>query len=129
MPSKGSSRIIWLTLFMACLVALPSFLSQYSMHLMVLVMIYVVIATSWNILVWTHQISLGHAAFFGTGAYVSTLLVNAYGVSPWITLWLGGIAALVLTAGVAAVSVGIVAGQLLLDLDYSEDVAATETHR
>jgi branched-chain amino acid transport system permease protein len=61
------------------------------MHMMILVMIYVVIATSWNILVWTHQISLGHAAFFGIGAYTGALIFNAWGLPPYLDLLLGGI--------------------------------------
>ena len=53
--------------------------------------IFVMLGGAWNILSgYAGQLSLGHAAFFGTGAYVSTLLVNAYGISPWITLWIGG---------------------------------------
>jgi branched-chain amino acid transport system permease protein len=88
---------------MACLVALPSFLSQYSMHLMVLVMIYVVIATSWNILVWTHQISLGHAAFFGIGAYTGALVYNAWHLPPYFDILLGG-----LFASLGALIIGII---------------------
>lgn len=103
MPSKRYSKIIWLALFMACLAALPSFLSQYSMHLMVLVMIYVVIATSWNILVWSHQISLGHAAFFGIGAYTGALVYNAWHLPPIFDILLGGI-----FASLGAIIIGII---------------------
>jgi len=103
MPSKRYSKIIWLALFMSCLAALPSFLSQYSMHLMVLVMIYVVIATSWNILVWTHQISLGHAAFFGIGAYTGALVYNAWHLPPYFDILLGG-----LLASLGALIIGII---------------------
>jgi branched-chain amino acid transport system permease protein len=60
--------------------------------------IFMMLGGAWNILSgYAGQLSLGHAAFFGTGAYVSTLLVNAYGISPWITLWIGGAAALLLS--------------------------------
>jgi ribonuclease PH len=53
-----------------------------------------------------------------TGAYVA--LCDALAEGRRRGLW----ASDVLTAGVAAVSVGIVAGELLLDLDYQEDAAA-----
>jgi ribonuclease PH len=53
-----------------------------------------------------------------TGAYVA--LCDALAVGQARGLWGPDM----LTAGVAAVSVGLVAGELLLDLDYREDVAA-----
>ncbi len=37
------------------------------------------------------QISLGHALFFGTGAYTSTLMLMKLGVSPWVGMLAGGI--------------------------------------
>ena len=81
------------------LVVLPYLLpNPFYAHIIVMMAIYVVLGGAWNILSgYAGQLSLGHAAFFGTGAYVSTLLVNAYGVSPWITLWLGGLTALLLS--------------------------------
>jgi branched-chain amino acid transport system permease protein len=81
------------------LVVLPHLLpNPFYVHIIVMMAIFVVLGGAWNILSgYAGQLSLGHAAFFGTGAYVSTLLVNAYGVSPWVTLWLGGLAALLLS--------------------------------
>jgi branched-chain amino acid transport system permease protein len=35
---------------------------------------------------YTGQISLGHAAFVGVGAYASAILVKTFGLSPWITM-------------------------------------------
>jgi branched-chain amino acid transport system permease protein len=50
---------------------------------------------AWNILGgYAGQVSLGHAAFFGTGAYVSTLLALRFGLTPWVGMFAG--------AGVAA---------------------------
>lgn len=103
MPNKIYSKILWLILLLVFLASLPSFLSQYSLHLMILVMIYVVIATSWNILVWTHQISLGHAAFFGIGAYTGALVYNAWHFPPYFDILLGGI-----FASLGAVVIGII---------------------
>lgn len=81
------------------LVVLPYLLpNPFYVHIIVMMAIFVILGGAWNIISgYAGQLSLGHAAFFGTGAYVSTLLVNAYGVSPWITMWLGGVAALVLS--------------------------------
>ena len=49
---------------------------------------------AWNILGgYAGQVSLGHAAFFGTGAYVSSLLSLRLGLSPWLGMLAGGCAA------------------------------------
>jgi len=53
------------------------------------------LGVAWNILGgYAGQVSLGHAAFFGTGAYVSTLLALRFGLTPWVGMFAG--------AGVAA---------------------------
>jgi branched-chain amino acid transport system permease protein len=73
-------------------------------HIAIMMAIFVALGGAWNIIGgYGGQLSLGHAAFFGTGAYVSTLLVNAYAISPWFTLWLGGLAALLLSLPVGAI--------------------------
>lgn len=48
------------------------------------------LALAWNILGLSGSISLGHAAFFGVGAYGSALLSLKAGLSPWITIPFGG---------------------------------------
>jgi len=48
---------------------------------------FAVFAASWDLLVGrTGQISLGHALFFGIGAYGTALLFKYYGLPPWITI-------------------------------------------
>ncbi len=72
--------------------------NPFYVHIVVMTFIFIILGGAWNILSgYAGQLSLGHAAFFGTGAYASTLLVNAYGMSPWITMWIGGVAALLLS--------------------------------
>ncbi len=52
------------------------------------------LGVAWNILGgYAGQVSLGHAAFFGCGAYVSTMLLLALGISPWLGMLAGGVAA------------------------------------
>lgn len=53
-------------------------------------------AQAWNIVGGlANRLSLGHAAFFGIGAYASTLLLIRFGLSPWIGMLAGaGLAAL-----------------------------------
>jgi branched-chain amino acid transport system permease protein len=55
------------------------------------VLIWAALALSWNILGgYARQISVGHVAFFGIGAYTSTLLALRFGLSPWIGMFAGG---------------------------------------
>jgi branched-chain amino acid transport system permease protein len=68
--------------------------SDYYRHLMILVLMWVVIGSAWNLIAgYTGQVSFGDAAFFGTGAYTAGLLVTKLGWSPWWGLLLGGITA------------------------------------
>jgi branched-chain amino acid transport system permease protein len=54
------------------------------------------LGVAWNILGgYAGQVSLGHAAFFGCGAYTSTMLLATLGLSPWLGMLAG--------AGLAAV--------------------------
>jgi branched-chain amino acid transport system permease protein len=53
------------------------------------------------------QISLGHAAFFGLGAYTSGILTATFGVNPWLALLAG-----LLVAGAAAFLIGVPALKL-----------------
>jgi branched-chain amino acid transport system permease protein len=91
--------------FLVFLLVLPHLLpNPFYVHIAVMMAVFAVLGEAWNIIGgYGGQLSLGHAAFFGTGAYVSTLLVNAYGISPWITLWLGGLAALLLSVPVGII--------------------------
>jgi branched-chain amino acid transport system permease protein len=53
-----------------------------------------VLALAWNILGgYARQISIGHVAFFGIGAYTSTLLRIGFDLSPWLGMLAGGLLA------------------------------------
>jgi len=52
-----------------------------------------ILALAWNILGVSGSISLGHAAFFGAGAYCSAVLSLEYGLSSWLTIPLAGLLA------------------------------------
>lgn len=74
----------------------------YLMHVMVLVMIFGIFASAWNLVTGFAGLkTFGHHAFFGLGAYGSALLSMNLGLSPWLTLWLGGV-----IAAVAGVVIG-----------------------
>ncbi len=103
MSNRKTLKILSLLIFAGVLLIFPALLSPYSLHLMILVLVFVVISTSWNILVWTHQISLGHAAFFGIGAYTAAIVYNSWHLPIYVDLVLGGV-----FASVGAVLIGFV---------------------
>jgi branched-chain amino acid transport system permease protein len=59
-------------------------LSTYVMHILILVLMWSVIGMAWNLLGgYTGQVSFGHAAFFGVGAYTAGILYQHLGISAW----------------------------------------------
>ena len=72
------------------LFALPHFgLNSFYLHLMIMIFMHAVMAQSWNVIAgFSGQISLGHGAFFGIGAYATSFLYVQYGISPWISMLL-----------------------------------------
>jgi len=87
---------------LAIAVVAPFLLSNlYILNLLSLMLIFIIFASAWNLLAYSGQGSLGHAAFFGIGAYASTVIAVKSGITPYITIFLG--------AAVAAI-VGILIG-------------------
>ena len=76
---------------------LPLFVeSTYVLHIMILIFINVILGSSWNILAgYAGQYSVGHAAYFGVGAYTTMILLQFKHVAPWYGIWAGVLAALV----------------------------------
>jgi branched-chain amino acid transport system permease protein len=82
--------------------------NPYQLHTLIMAGIFAVLALSLNLLLgYTGQLSLGHAAFFGIGAYATALLTVKLEWSPW----LGLIAALAFPA-----AAGWIIGRLALKL-------------
>lgn len=60
------------------------FRDPYFLHMAILIGIYGLLSISLNLLLgYTGQLSLGHAGFFGVGAYISSLLYLNLGVPMW----------------------------------------------
>lgn len=78
-----------------CLFSLMPFIdNDYFLHLMNIICIYAIVAMGLNILTGlTGQLSLGHGAFFGIGAYSSALLSAKAGLPFFIVIPIAGIAA------------------------------------
>lgn len=62
----------------------------YAVRVLCLVLFAATLGQCWNIVGGlANQVSLGHAAFFGIGAYTSTILQVRMGWSPWLGMPLG----------------------------------------
>ena len=77
---------------LAALAALPLAIGDvYTQNVIVLTLMYAALSQSWNILGgYCGQISLGHALYFGVGAYTTSLLYTKAGVLPWFGMLAGG---------------------------------------
>lgn len=70
----------------------------------VLILIWGASAAAWNVAGgYAGQVSLGHSAFFGVGAYAAALLATRWQLSPWLGLVVGAL---------LATAVGLVIGYL-----------------
>jgi branched-chain amino acid transport system permease protein len=85
----------------AVLIALPFvYRDPYHLHILILILIWSFAYTSWSMMGRFGLVSLGHGGFMGVGAYVTALLWNHLGISPWI-----GIPIALVCAGVLALVV------------------------
>lgn len=91
------------------LISFPMFASEYWIGVSLDAMIAIVGAVAMMILTgFAGQVSLGHAAFIGAGAYTAAILGNIYGVPFWLAIP---------TAGVVATLIGLTVGPFALRLE------------
>lgn len=74
-------QVCWTLLLVGVLIAWPFMVGGYYLYVVGYIAIHVIVALGLNILVgYTGQVSLGHAGFFGIGAYATVLLMNKAGL-------------------------------------------------
>ena len=74
----------------------------FYLNILVLILFYAAASSAWNLVGgYAGQLSLGHAAFFGIGAYTSTLLYLKFGISPWLGLLAGGALSMIFSVGIS----------------------------
>ncbi len=84
-PRKLLLQIVLILILLAVLASLPLVVEKDStLNLIILIFLYIILASSWNILGgYTGQTSLGHAAFFGLGTLATRLLwTNGFPLFP-----------------------------------------------
>lgn len=73
--------------FMALPFFIPVFIKgYYSMHILIMILINIILATSLRLIMTTGQVSFAHNGFMAIGAYTSTLLIMKMGLSFWAAL-------------------------------------------
>jgi len=103
-PGRVIAFIFFAFLFLVPLVTTHPTL----LRILILAAIFAIYAASWDVLAgFTGQLNLGHALFFGVGAYTAGLLNLHFDLPPWVTIPL---------AGACAVVVGMIAGMPALRL-------------
>jgi branched-chain amino acid transport system permease protein len=110
------------------------FTKPFPRHVMITIFLFAMLAQAWNLLAgYCGQISLGHAVFFGTGAYASTLLGKHFGLTPWIGMLVGALLAIALSQligypvfrlrghyfAIATIAVGEIVNTLMINWDWA----------
>ncbi len=82
---------------LAALPLVPALFGSYAITIFTLIFFYGFLGQAWNIVGgYAGQLSVGHAAYLGIGAYTSAVLSVEAGVTPWIGMFVGGALAMVL---------------------------------
>lgn len=97
-----ASGVVLVTLLAVPLLIDPD---GYAIRVLTLTLLFAALGQAWNLIGGlANQVSLGHAGFFGIGAYTSTILLQNFEVIPWVGMVAGAalaaLAALILSVPV-----------------------------
>jgi branched-chain amino acid transport system permease protein len=117
----------WLWGILALGAALPFVLTSYHVHILTIALVYVALASAWNIVGGMGgQISLAHSLFIGTGAMLSAALLVKLGINMWAGLVIAAATAGMLGAIIAWIDFRFQLGHLsfvLITLAFAEMAA------
>jgi len=94
----------WVGALAAIALLLPLAISSpFVIDIFIRVLLFAFIGVAWNLMGgYAKQLSLGHAAYFGLGAYTSTILLIRFDISPWIGIVAGGVVAMLASLPIGA---------------------------
>lgn len=94
-PLNKKTKVILSSIAFLALFLFPQvYPKSYVMGIMCRIFMYTILAGSLNVINgYSGQFSIGHAGFYCVGAYVEAILALRFGLSFWIALPMGGIAA------------------------------------
>lgn len=89
-------------LALSLLLIIPAIMdSPFVIHIFVTICVFGALSTAWNIVGgYAGQLSLGHTIFYGLGAYVTALLIQHFGLTPWIGMWAGAAVSVLVAVGI-----------------------------
>ena len=92
-------KIGLIVIILAIALSIPLFVTKpYYIHVITMCLLWAYLASSWNLFCgFAGQLSLGHGIFTAVGAYVTIMLFNDFNISPWIGMFAGGAAAVLLS--------------------------------
>ena len=95
---------LWLGALGLIVLVLPIVVPDpFAIDIFIRVLLFAFIGVAWNLMGgYAKQLSLGHAAYFGLGAYTSTILLIRFGISPWIGMLAGGVVAMLASLPIGA---------------------------
>ena len=94
--TAGKWKLLALAALVVVLLLLPQFVTNaFALDIFIRILLFSFIGVAWNLMGgYAKQLSLGHVAYFGLGAYTSTIMQIDFGISPWIGMLAGGIVAM-----------------------------------
>ena len=107
------------------------FTETYSRHILILIFLYAIVASNWDLSIgYGGIVNFAHLAFFALGLYTYGILAKVVGIDPWISILLGGVVAVAFAAllaipilrleGIYVILVTIAAAQLLSRIIVSQ---------
>jgi branched-chain amino acid transport system permease protein len=102
-PSRHALKLVISVVLVCAAIAIPAYGSNYLTHVATVVLIYVPLAVGQNLILGNSgQLSLGHAAFYGIGAYTTAIFTLTFG---WPAA--GAITVAILACALAGLVVGV----------------------
>ncbi len=89
MRASSAAGLAAFALVVVALALFPQVVKKpYVLHMGVVLFLAVIQGQAWNVIGgYTGQYSVGHAAFFGIGAYTTTMLLEVNKIAPWWGIW------------------------------------------
>jgi branched-chain amino acid transport system permease protein len=91
-------KALFLILLIFFVLGFPRLVDAYFLHLAITFFLAMILASSWDILARTGQVSVGQAALFGIGAYTAALLFKWVHLSPVLGMVAGAVVAVIVAA-------------------------------
>ncbi|NLN70351.1 MAG: branched-chain amino acid ABC transporter permease [Chloroflexi bacterium] len=100
LPRKFTEYAI-LIIIIVTIFIVPHFVSSFGIHFFIILTMYAIMAIAWNwVGGYAGQVSVGHAVYFGIGAYSTAIVQEMFKLNPWFGLLTGVLVALLFSLAV-----------------------------